>query len=65
MRQGQPQIDEAKAMARVAHSILQSALARTESRGAHFRSDFPKHDDQHFRKHSVLGREGKVAFEEW
>jgi L-aspartate oxidase len=58
-------LTEGMAMARVAHSILQSALARTESRGAHFRSDFPKHDDEHFRKHSVLGRDGKVAFEEW
>ena len=58
-------LTEARAMARVAHSILKSALARTESRGAHFRSDFPKHDDQHFKKHSVLGRGGKVAFDEW
>ena len=58
-------LTEAKSMARVAHAILQSALSRTESRGAHFRSDFPEHDDQRFRKHSVLGREGKVAFEEW
>jgi L-aspartate oxidase len=57
--------NEAQALARVANAILQSALARTESRGAHFRSDFPKHDDQHFRKHSVLGRHGDVSFEEW
>jgi succinate dehydrogenase/fumarate reductase flavoprotein subunit len=56
---------EAQALAQVAKVILLSALARTESRGAHFRSDFPKRDDEHFRKHSVLGREGKVAFEEW
>jgi L-aspartate oxidase len=34
--------------------IAQSALAREESRGAHFRSDFPKHDDAKFRKHSVV-----------
>jgi L-aspartate oxidase len=58
-------LTEAQAIARVAHSILHSALARTESRGAHFRSDFPKHDDEHFRKHSVLGCDGKVAFEKW
>jgi L-aspartate oxidase len=57
--------NEAQALARVANAILQTALARTESRGAHFRSDFPKHDDQHFRKHSVLGRDGNVSFEEW
>ena len=56
---------EARAMSRVANSILQSALARTESRGAHFRSDFPKHNDEHFRKHSVVVRDGLVEFEEW
>jgi L-aspartate oxidase len=58
-------LTEARAISRVAHAILHSALARTESRGAHFRSDFPEHDDARFRKHSVIGREGKVAFEEW
>ena len=56
---------EAQAMSRVAHAILVSALARTESRGAHFRNDFPKRDDANFRKHSVLGRDGKVRFEAW
>ena len=56
---------EAHAMNRVAHTILASALARTESRGAHFRNDFPKRDDQNFRKHSVVGSDGKVVFEEW
>jgi len=56
---------EAQAMSRVAHAILASALARTESRGAHFRNDFPRRDDQNFRKHSVFSREGQVVFEEW
>jgi L-aspartate oxidase len=56
---------EALAMSRVAHAILASALARTESRGAHFRNDFPKRDDQNFRKHSVFARNGQVVFEEW
>ncbi|MGD0095125.1 MAG: L-aspartate oxidase [Terracidiphilus sp.] len=58
-------LTEALAMSRVAHAILASALARTESRGAHFRNDFPKRDDENFRKHSVLGGDGRVAFEEW
>ena len=56
---------EAQAMSRVAHAILVSALARTESRGAHFRNDFPKRDDANFQKHSVLGGDGRVRFEEW
>jgi L-aspartate oxidase len=58
-------LSEAHAMSRVARAILVSALARTESRGAHFRNDFPRRDDQNFRKHSVFSREGQVVFEEW
>ena len=56
---------EAHSISRVAHAILRSAMARTESRGAHFRNDFPHRDDQNFQKHSILGRDGKVRFEEW
>ena len=56
---------EAKAMSCVAEVILHSALARTESRGAHFRNDYPKRDDEHFRKHSISGREDQVVVEEW
>jgi L-aspartate oxidase len=62
-------LSEAQSLSRVAHAILASALARTESRGAHFRNDFPHRDDEHFQKHSVLARDGdhdgKVIFEAW
>ena len=56
---------EARALHRVAQSILRSALARTESRGAHFRSDFPRRDDANFCRHSILGRGNEVVFENW
>ena len=56
---------EAQAMNRVAQAILASALARTESRGANFRNDYPHRDDERFLKHSVLKADGRVEFEEW
>ena len=62
---GSRRLSEARAMIHVAHAILHSALARTESRGAHFRNDYPQHDDKRFLKHSIFGREEQVVFEEW
>ena len=56
---------EAQALNRVAQSILLCSLARTESRGAHYRNDFPQRDDAHFSKHSALGADGVVRFEHW
>ncbi len=37
--------------------IIAGALARTESRGGHFRTDFPKRDDEHWLKHTLAWRE--------
>jgi L-aspartate oxidase len=34
--------------------VARSALARQESRGAHYRTDFPVHDDAKFLKHSIV-----------
>ncbi len=38
--------------------IAVGALARTESRGAHFRTDFPKRDDQNWHRHTLAWKEG-------
>src|SRR5712692_9939699 len=38
----------------VASAMAHSALARTESRGAHQRTDFPKRDDAKFLAHSLV-----------
>ncbi len=40
----------------VAETIVQSALERRESRGAHQRTDFPARDDQKFLTHSLACR---------
>ena len=40
----------------VAQSIVECALRRTESRGAHQRTDFPERDDKHFLAHSLVRR---------
>jgi L-aspartate oxidase len=39
----------------VARLIARAALRRLESRGAHYRSDFPGHDDIHWKAHVVDG----------
>jgi succinate dehydrogenase/fumarate reductase flavoprotein subunit len=44
--------------------VAESALARCESRGAHFRSDFPTEDDA-FCAHVVVRRGEEPRLEAW
>ena len=57
---GRPAI-ELRNLHTIATRIVQAALGREESRGAHFRNDFPQRDDLHYRKHSII-REGQLVF---
>jgi succinate dehydrogenase/fumarate reductase flavoprotein subunit len=50
---------EAKSMALCAEMTFRAALYRTESRGSHFREDYPERDDKSWLKWTVVQREGE------
>ncbi len=45
---------EARNLHLVGTLVARAALAREESRGAHYRLDFPTHNDAKFLKHSII-----------
>jgi L-aspartate oxidase len=49
----------------VARLVARSALARRESRGSHFRADYPHEDPALGGLHTVLRPGGEPAFEAW
>jgi succinate dehydrogenase / fumarate reductase flavoprotein subunit len=56
---------ELESLLGLGEAIVVSALARQESRGAHFREDFPDRDDQNWLKHTLIqktDREPRVFF---
>jgi L-aspartate oxidase len=48
---------ELGSLLRAGEIMARAALARRESRGGHFRADFPQHDDIHFGKPLVIRRD--------
>jgi len=48
---------ECQNMLTVSLLMARAAQERTESRGVHFRSDFPNADDEHFKKHIEIKKE--------
>lgn len=47
---------ELQSLLEIAETIVAGALARTESRGAHYRSDFPQRDDANWLRHTLARR---------
>jgi L-aspartate oxidase len=50
-RSGSPDTWRARSLVAVARLIARSALRREESRGSHWRRDFPEKDDLHWKRH--------------
>ena len=54
---------EFKNMLELSEIILLSAISRQESRGAHFRTDFPSEDEK-FARHTVMDEQGVMHYED-
>jgi L-aspartate oxidase len=65
-------VRSAEGLSRLLHSphplarlIAACALARTESRGAHLRADFPERDPALDYRHAVVGERDAIAWQRW
>jgi len=57
MRNEAPEDFELQNIQLLSTLIIESALEREESRGAHFRSDFDRTDDENWKRHIIKSRE--------
>lgn len=55
---------EFKNILELSELVLVGAIARDESRGAHFRVDKPVENNGQFRAHTVIDRDGRVSYED-
>lgn len=60
--EGAPQDCRLRNLLSVANIVASSALAREESRGAHYREDFPLRKDTRFSRHSIISKNHQVCF---
>jgi succinate dehydrogenase / fumarate reductase flavoprotein subunit len=47
---------EVGSLLNIAELVTMAAQARTESRGAHYRTDFPKRDDSQWNRHTIVNQ---------
>ncbi|MGC8655702.1 MAG: succinate dehydrogenase/fumarate reductase flavoprotein subunit [Thermoplasmata archaeon] len=53
---------EMRNLVELAEVVVAGALERRESRGSHFRTDYPKRDDDNFLKHTIARKvDGKIT----
>jgi len=55
---------EVRNIADVAGAIIESALARRETRACHFREDYPRRDDAHYRRLTIVRKNRPASLQD-